>query len=474
MVSQFRKSTWFKWLVLVTVALELPFCALYFGFPPIQYVMKQENYFYSEKCQNLTTNKTVCNNNQDVQFNWLYLAADVPTYISTYSFGVLLDRTGTRNMRLVASFGFAVAFLIGWIAVPGGGRENLMFSTMFILGIVSLPTFLSNIQVAYLFNDSSDLVASLINGIFDAADGVTYFMKKLHVDYGWSSQDWWLLCLASSFIILFRTMFLMPKSTFVKEGETKHPEKMSNSSVMEATIKSSKFWMFMPWFLIVDLRCKFFLQSLNPWLVWVGDNDDAFTSKHTDLFSGLQIAAILFAPVGGLGMKYGTKFYLNRNECEGVSRRKTLAWLVLISGCGICVFSIIAGMKLKSDGWTLIVSMMVVFFRTNMYTVWNFWIFNEYPANMFGRVCGMTMLVVSIPTFLQQPLLRLAQHYGWRYVQYTLGVLSILFSIQFFISYTNYATKFVQPSATELDPLATETKDTKTNFQKDLTDKNLT
>ena len=34
-----------RWAVLLTALLEMPWCALYYGWAPIQYVMKHEGYF---------------------------------------------------------------------------------------------------------------------------------------------------------------------------------------------------------------------------------------------------------------------------------------------------------------------------------------------------------------------------------------------------------------------------------------------
>ena len=85
---------------------------------------------------------------------------------------------------------------------------------------------------------------------------------------------------------------------------------------------------FVPWFLIMDLREKFFLQSVNPWLNWQGDNDQDFTSKYTDLFSILQLLALPCATFSGSVISIGTKYYskhhnMDINTLDPIGLKKT-------------------------------------------------------------------------------------------------------------------------------------------------------
>merc|ERR1711976_16323 len=123
---------------------------------------------------------------------------------------------------------------------------------------------------------------------------------------------WWSIFCGATIFFLFRTLFLMPVMFFDKKVDKKRqklenseavllkdqnqneqsettvnqPEKppVSNRKILEY-VATTKFMAFVPWFLIMDLREKFFLQSVNPWLNWQGNNDQDFTSKYTDLFS---------------------------------------------------------------------------------------------------------------------------------------------------------------------------------------------
>lgn len=129
-----------RWAVFLTALIEMPWCGMYFGWAPIQYVMKNEDYFIQD-CwaarENVTaTNSTSrqarsggggaplatddeCVIEQDRIFNWLYLTADVTNYLTTYLFGVIFDIYGSRAMRLLCNLFLFAASIFGTIARPG-------------------------------------------------------------------------------------------------------------------------------------------------------------------------------------------------------------------------------------------------------------------------------------------------------------------------------------------------------------------
>jgi len=83
---------------------------------------------------------------------------------------------------------------------------------MTLLGTVSVPLFISNIQISKLFGKNGGYVVAFINGLYDAVDGFTYIPKVLSSKFGFEIHNFWLACLvASSAIMLIRTVIFMPK-----------------------------------------------------------------------------------------------------------------------------------------------------------------------------------------------------------------------------------------------------------------------
>ena len=48
-----RQNSAFKWLSLLTVVLELPFCAITMGWPAVQFVLRHEQYFVPNGCKQM-------------------------------------------------------------------------------------------------------------------------------------------------------------------------------------------------------------------------------------------------------------------------------------------------------------------------------------------------------------------------------------------------------------------------------------
>jgi len=124
-----RENPAFKWLSLLTVVFELPFCAITMGWAPLQYILRNEQYFVPEGCeQNLNgtvsmidsnhTKFKVCNDDQEQTFMMVYLIGDFMNYFCGFFVGMILDNFGTRIFRLIAQLGFGFAFLLGYLARP--------------------------------------------------------------------------------------------------------------------------------------------------------------------------------------------------------------------------------------------------------------------------------------------------------------------------------------------------------------------
>ena len=361
-----------------SVILELPFCAIIMGWAPIMFVLqKQENYFIPDlsECRVENTSGQVsinstnkrCLDLQEQQFMLVYLSGDFMNGFSGFFVNMIMDKFGTRVFRIIAQIGFTGVFTFGYFARPQV-TENYYFGFLTLLGTFATPLFLSNIQISNLFGANGGHVIAFINGLYDAADGFTYIPKMLSENYNLPIHNFWLICLfVCSAVLALRTAFFMPKSFFVKPGQDKHSKTVSNADILKWTFLTWKFWMFIPWWFLMDLRAKFFLQSLVPWLDWIGDRDKAFTSKYTDVFSFLQIGAFAAAPIASLVMNFGLRYFEKSLPDEKIRRRTVLRLEFLGLGLMFAFWSILTSIKVKNGYYVIVVQLICVIVRTNLY-----------------------------------------------------------------------------------------------------------
>jgi len=423
------------------------------GWAPLQYILRNEQYFVPEGCERnvngtvsmIGSNHTkfkVCNDDQEQTFMMVYLIGDFMNYFCGFFVGMILDNFGTRIFRLIAQLGFSFAFLLGYLARPQK-TEDFYYAFMTLLGTVSVPLFISNIQISKLFGKNGGYVVAFINGLYDAVDGFTYIPKVLSSKFGFDIHNFWLACLvASSVIMLIRTVIFMPKTFFVDPSEDKKAKNITNKELFKTTLGAWKFWIFVPWWFFMDLRAKFFLQSLVPWLDWIGDRDKEFTSRFLDIFSFMQIGAFAAAPLGSYVMNLGLKYYKDQIPDDKTRRRVVLKLELLGLGLMFAGWSFLTSIKLKNFWFILAVQIICVVVRTNMYTLWNFWVLLEYPHNAFGRVAGLLSFIVSFGTFSQKWFLQIAQNENgdprWSLVENFLSIACLAAALQMYFNYGQY------------------------------------
>merc|ERR1712071_640361 len=189
----------------------------------------------------------------------------------------------------------------------------------------------------------------------------------------------------------------------------------------------------------MDQRAKFFLQASNPWLNWLGGDDDHFTSKQTDMFSILQVTAFVCASFSGIVCSL-SKSWCRRRGVKHELTAVRYGIFLLMAGVGglTALYSYMASIKSTDTTLIGVEFVLCIFTRTNMYTVWNLYLLNEFPPAIFGRMCGVTVFFAGIFGFLQQFLLRIAQNDMWPQVQNGFALASIIVTVATCVAYWRY------------------------------------
>ena len=349
MYETYKHKTFFKILILLTSVIELPFCATYFGWPPLVYIFKAEGYFSDiESCsqnvtqiQNSNISDLTCQDQKDFIFATLYQTSDILQVATALLSGIFFDKYGSQKMRHLCTIFLSLGSLNGWLLVKPGYKnfyqnQWLLYTTMVCIGLGCVPLFITNMQMGFLFAKHSEAVMAFFNGMFDTGDGVTIIPKILWQKYGLGVNFWFMIMFLVNFVILARTVFLFPKMFVEKEEFLNVERKESDTTDIDITKEeqvalkgdqtseklkpselpkiSSKqiynwflmpeFFFFIPWLTFINLNLNFFHQNLNAWLTEISDNDDTFVSNMTDLFSYIQPIAIVFSQVGGLVLRW--------------------------------------------------------------------------------------------------------------------------------------------------------------------------
>ena len=129
-----------RWLVLFTAMIEVALCSMYYGWSPIQYVMKREGYF-KEFCQagpwnrdggNITDTNygKVCTMSRDLVFSGIFIAAELGKALTAYLMGAIWDSRGTFFVRMVAGGCWSFACFLGIWARPEAVRSDRLYFLM--------------------------------------------------------------------------------------------------------------------------------------------------------------------------------------------------------------------------------------------------------------------------------------------------------------------------------------------------------
>ena len=215
---------------------NLLFSGIVLGWPSLQYVLLQENYFASfcpnnsmKSSQNASDHyEMFYGNNTKILFcperdsiiNLALALAFSTQYFVSYFSGVVLDKCGTWIFRLFAFGGIFIAYLL--LALSSPEKSWLVLLAMALLCTGGLMIGTSNIQLAFLAKSIKGMIINIQSGTFSSAAIVFLLVKDLH-NLGISIFSIFVGLAMLSSLTCIRTFTLMPKGILTANS---NPQKL--------------------------------------------------------------------------------------------------------------------------------------------------------------------------------------------------------------------------------------------------------
>ncbi|XP_028400752.1 solute carrier family 43 member 3-like [Dendronephthya gigantea] len=204
------------------------FSGVIFGWANLVLVLKDEKLFRdlceerdSNASTSITREKTddksdVCGA-QDERLALIFTLGVFAFNVAGFIGGAMLDKLGTRVVRLIACFFFFLTGLFGFLLKKE--TANLMFPLIISLGFAGMFVAMPIFQIAILHRKHQSIVSSSLSGALDASSVVFLIFKTIY-DSGVALR-WVLMGYAIIAIVWISTttLVLLPKTTISAELE---------------------------------------------------------------------------------------------------------------------------------------------------------------------------------------------------------------------------------------------------------------
>lgn len=370
-------------------------------------------------------------------------------------------------MRHLCSIMLGIGTLCGWLLVTPGWvsfyrNQWVLYFTMLCLGFGSVPLFITNNQLGYLFPKKYESIITYNNGMFDMGDGVTLIPKLLHQKFGLGLNFWFFCFFIAVIYVTIRTVVFMPKMFVGKDDFSEKAideEKVelkatidlaANSEISETVVQTSKskkeaaepaelppvstkqifqwfrmpeFFCLVPFLTFYVTNLSFFHQALNAWLMEISGGDDYFVSWMTDIFAYLQPMALVFSQTGGFLIGQVQNIYKRKNttlpdsqKFTGMNiKRKGIVFYMFTVMTSILVTNVLLAIASMTNLYRNTPFMVVLFLfevwgRTSFFSILDIFFLTEFPVNAYGRVLGVSQFLWAAIAPINQILLKVAQN----------------------------------------------------------------
>ncbi|XP_077574854.1 solute carrier family 43 member 3a [Stigmatopora nigra] len=431
------------WLTFFSGMLEcLCFAGVVFGYASLVFVLKEDGYF-SQLCvsdleRNGTTTVKDCTS-QDEMFSLVFTIASFLNNFTNLFSGFLFDYFGTMVTRLLAISLYTTGTLL--VTISNATFSILLFPALSCIAMGGMLLLMTNMQVGNLFPTHRSTIITLYSGAFDSSSAVFLFIKVLH-EQGISMRSSFLFLSFCSIIHIMRTFTLMPRKRIpyplpqhytygVKCGKSNsyNVEQNMTDEALEVTSKPScrmnipnneidlnpsgevvsfrscvLSWFFLwqlLWLSIMQLRHYFFIGTLNPSLIRLGQNDANLVSRYTNAFALTQLCGVLCAPWNGLILDRHKGKPLCPGETEQEADMRAALLSLFLTPLQCLLFSLCASIPfLPLQYFTFALQ---VINRAFLYGGNAAFINIVFPACHFGKLYGLVMSMSSVISLLQYP-----------------------------------------------------------------------
>jgi len=450
------------------------------GWPSLQYVLLQENYF-GELCQQDKTNSSVANNfsedhalshldqdevifcpGRDATLNLALTLAFSFQYLASYFSGIVLDKFGTWTYRTIASVSIFIAYIL--LAISSTHTSWLVYLSVLFLSSGGLSIGISNVQTANLAGPFKGMIVSLQTGTFVSAAVVFLIVKEIH-ELGFSLTIIFLFLAFLSLLTIVRTFLLMPK-TFIpsplpqggfrygwKEwscfrnlhSASSKENKGFNDADLAAPLqkrasldstnpaitdrfeqrqkyenfrKSAKSLVF--WTNLLTFSIGHLRQSfyIGSFVNWVEIFDKEYLQSSIYMFNLFFLVGVIASPLCGLLFDAVVKYYKKRLNSVWMTNIRASFFVMLVNCTLLAIISVLVLFHQVLPS--------IVFVVLSQYFVYggNWTLLSAtFPMKHYGKLLGITQVAAAVTSLLSYGVFRLALTYDPNFFYANIGML---------------------------------------------------
>lgn len=449
----------YRFLYVIWGFLEcLGFGGLIYGWGSLVFVLKDEG-LYLHLCEDQMGNETALTNipsntsgnessstdfcdDREAKLTLVFTVGSCMFCVGSFVMGQINFKFGTRITRLVAMFLFIIGSLM--IAFTSNDVPWLIFPGLSSIAIGGITYLMVNAQISNLFPAGASAVIGLMCGGFDASSGVQLLMKIGH-ENGVSRQTSYLILACAHVLTLVSTFLFLPKDFIrkppakyvpsedgaddfgnnvelmngkVKEGQENGHGKKEVPPLIQSVLSPFNL-LHLFWLSVLQLRFYFFLGSLNPLL------EKLYETKHevshsTNVFMYILICGLFSSPFSGFVYDSQKRFF---GGAKSQLYRSLMPSVIPLSVTSFLCIMYSGLMMVENPDVLYAVYVLVLFFRSFLYTMGAGFLSAVFPVEHFGVLYGLLLMCGGVISLFQYGLFNWAEASGYLPVNVLLLVL---------------------------------------------------
>nr|CAB3266286.1 solute carrier family 43 member 3 [Phallusia mammillata] len=424
---------------IITACVECVLCTgVLFGWPSLQFSLDDEGYFHNLciENENLSSlqNLSSCTAS-DESFNLVFTVASSFYEMPVLLFGYILDTFGTLAMRFLATSLHSLGYMLLWIMSPS--TSVLLYPAMAMISSSGYALWMSNSQLGNLNPSYRSVFLSISSGMSDLSS-IVYLFVKLQHDQGASSKSIFMVLFVITVFPWFRSYFLMPKKTIPYPAMSKHhhfgivkklqktlivgndvTENLSESpkqslEIDKLTISSTQkgkktlkqclmkaiFWSNLYHVVVIKLRLSLFYGSV---LKWLSSFPDIDVGSFTNWFNVVLLCGVFVAPLNGMVADGLISHFKSRFRAEQTAVLRAYAVSMFLTSTFSVILSVAALARSVYPAFVF-----VLLTKSFVYSGSGGFLFVAFSTEHYGKLLGITSLVISVFSLAQYAIFKLA------------------------------------------------------------------
>jgi len=405
----------------------LLFPGIAYGFPFVEFILKEEMVFLTEKCEK---NATVLCEAALEQYNTIFTSGMVATTVGIFLFGIIQKLVGIFTTRLMC--GLLTTAGLGCFAFYAS-NAYLLYPAMILVSLPSLAYISTNASIAPLFPSISTMFLVGLSGLYDASGGLFLVFKLLSEKF--ALGDMFAVATMLTIIIHIRTVFFMPcghvssmgsntslfnasiigsmvqmrKGKINDEDKEDDSDENENTKSLKSIFSTLPFWCFLIYYNVMAVRVRTVPVWIVIWLDWtyadVALSED-LQSQYLDLYGYLLYMSPLFATLPATTFKVCS--YLTGSKQKG-----DFYGIFIAMGFNIALGLVYSGQmcyqaeSIEDTTNTIALIALYSIVKSIHYAIPGVVVYLYFPVEYFSVLYGVIHLPALALTWLNEPFFKL-------------------------------------------------------------------